>query len=133
MTMNRIDFATYHVRLEARLVFPFQELAPVNAVEEVVCLDLRSALCSETLLRVAVQETGEQVSCRRWHNFRARKVQRFCEDFAIHVVCVLVVERRQTRQHLVQENTKGPPIDSLGVACSRKQLWSKVFWGSTEC
>jgi hypothetical protein len=59
-------------------------------------------------------------------------VQWFSQDLAVHVVGVLVVERWQTRQHLVQKYTKCPPIDRLCIASASQQFRRKVFWCSTE-
>ena len=123
---------TYHIGLEAGLVLPLQQLSPIDAVEEVVCLDLRCALCAQPLVRVAVEQAGQQVSCSRWYNLGAREMQRLGENLAVHIVGVLVVEWWQTSQHLVQEHTKRPPIDRLGVAGTGKKFRSKVLWSSTE-
>jgi hypothetical protein len=60
-----VEGFTYHIGLEARLVLPLQQLTPVNAVEEVVRLDLSSSLRSQTLLCVAVEEAGQKVACSR--------------------------------------------------------------------
>jgi hypothetical protein len=38
--------STYHTGLEAGLILPLEQLSPVNAVEEVMCLDLSRALGS---------------------------------------------------------------------------------------
>lgn len=124
---------TYHVGLEAGLVLPLQKFTPVNAVEEVVRLDLSRALGSQTLLCVAVEQTSEEVACSRGNDLRPREVQRLGENLAVHIVGVLVVERRETSQHLVEKDTQCPPIYRLRVATTGEKLGSKVFGRTTEC
>lgn len=60
-------------------------------------------------------------------------MERLGKNLAVHLVGVLVVERRQSRQHLVQQHTQGPPIDSLGVALSMQKFGRKVFGCTAEC
>mmetsp|Transcript_32743 Transcript_32743/g.74787 ORF Transcript_32743/g.74787 Transcript_32743/m.74787 type:complete len:263 (-) Transcript_32743:102-890(-) len=43
---------------------------------------------------------------------------------------VLGVKRRASTQHLIDENTKTPPIDFLAVPSLRQDLWSQVLGGS---
>ena len=87
-------------------------------MEKVVCFDFSCALGSQSLLCVAVEQAGQEISGGRRNNLGAWEVQWLCEDLAVHVVCVLIIERRQACQHLVQEDTECPPIDSLSVAGS---------------
>src|SRR5690242_12391672 len=124
---------TYHVGLEAGLVLSLQQLAPVNAVEEVVRLDLGCALGSQTLLGVAVEEAGQEIACSGGDDLRPREMQRLGEDLAVHVVGVLVVKWWKTCQHLVEEDTECPPIYRLCVSAASQQFRSKVLGCSAEC
>jgi hypothetical protein len=123
---------TYHTRLETGLILPLEQLSPVNAVEEVVCLDLGCTLGSQPLVRIAIEEPGQQISRSRWYNLWAREVQWLSEDLAVHVVGVLVVEGWQACQHLVEKNTECQPIDRLGVASTGEELGREVLGRSTE-
>jgi hypothetical protein len=84
--------STYHTRLEGRLIFAVQQLPPVDAVEEIVRLDLRRTVCSQSLLSVTVKKFSEKVTRSWWHNIGAWEVQWFCENLAVHLVGILVVE-----------------------------------------
>lgn len=124
---------TYHIGLEAWLILPVKQLSPIDAVEEWMRLDLCGTVDSEPLRCIPVQETGQKIASSRWHNLWPGKMERFGQYLAVHVVCVLVVERRQTRQHLVEEDTQSPPIDSLGVAGAMQKLGCEVFGRTAEC
>ena len=124
---------TYHIRLEARLVFAVKKLPPVDTVEEWVSLDFGCAIHTQTLHWISVEQASQKIACSRWHNFWAREMERFGQDLTIHVVGVLVVKRRQPRKHLVKKYTECPPVDSLCVAGAVKKFWSEILWRSTEC
>ena len=96
-------------------------------------LNLRCTVAAETSCGVAVEQSGQQVPGRRRYHVGPREMERLGEDFAVHLIRVLVVEWRQTRQHLVQQHTQSPPIDSLGVALSVQELRCKVFGCTAEC
>lgn len=129
--MNRSGF-TYHVGAEAGLVLPLEKLAPVNVGEEVVRFDLCGAVSTETTNGITVQQSCEQITGGRWYNVAAREGQRFLQNLAVHLVDVLIVERRQTCQHLVEQDTQSPPINSLGVAIAKQKFGSKVFGSTAE-
>lgn len=59
-------------------------------------------------------------------------MQRLSEDLAIHIVGVFIIKWWQASQHLIQQYTERPPIDSLGIASTRQELRSEVLWCSTE-
>ena len=102
-------------------------------MEEVVRLNLSCSLRSQTLLGVAVEEAGQKVACSRRNDLGSREVQRLSEDLAVHVVGVLVVEGRETCQHLIEEDTERPPIYRLCVTAAGQQLRGEVFGCSAEC
>lgn len=129
--MNR-SWITYHVRTEAGLVLPLEKLAPVNVCEEVVRFDLCGAVSTETTNGITVQQSCEQIASGRWYDVAAWEGQRFLQDFAVHFVDILVVEWRKACQHLVEQDTQSPPIDSLGVAITKQKLRSKVFGSAAE-
>jgi hypothetical protein len=101
-------------------------------VEEVVSLDLCRTLGSQALLCIAVEQSSQEVARGRWDNLWTREVQGLGENLAVHVVGVLVVERWETRQHLVQKDTESPPIDRLRVPGAGEELGCEIFWCSTE-
>jgi len=95
-------------------------------------LDLCCAIASQPPRRITVQQSSQQVARSRRHNLRSREVQRLRQDLPVHLIRVLIVKGRETSQHLIQEHTKRPPIDSFGVALSVQQLGREVLWRSTE-
>jgi hypothetical protein len=141
-----------HIRLERGLDLASEQAGPVDVPgEEGVTLDVVRAASAKALLGVALEECGHDATCVGadigW------EVERVREDALIHDVHVLVIEGRKTslqddfgelkprhakwnigtNEHLVKEDTKGPPVDSLGVPLALKQLRRNIFRGSTEC
>jgi hypothetical protein len=55
------------------------------------------------------------------------------QNLAVHLVGVLIVEWWQASQHLVQQDTKSPPINRLAISITKKQFGSKIFRCSAEC
>lgn len=107
---------TYNTRFESGLIFPLKQLPPIDAVEEMVRLDLTGTLCTQPLLGVAVQQPREEIA-RSWgDDVRAGEVQWFCKDFAVHLIRILIVEGWETCKHFVEEDAEGPPVDCFGVA-----------------
>lgn len=124
---------TYHIRAEARLILPLEKLAPVNVGEEVMRLDFCGAIGTQTALGVTVQQAGEKIPSGRGNNVTAGEGQWLLQDLAVHLIDGLIVERRETSQHLVQQNTKSPPVHRLGVPVTKKQFGGKIFRSSAEC
>jgi len=93
-------------------------------------LDGGNTLEAQPLGRIADQKLRDEVLCggvkARWEN------KRVVENLAVHDIDILIVERRQGCQHLVQENPERPEIDGPCVALAQKQLWRQVLGGSTE-
>lgn len=123
---------TYHVGTEARLVLPLKQLAPVNIGEEVMRLDLGGAVGTQPALRITIEQASEKVASSRGNDIAAREGQGFLEDLAVHLIGILIVEWRQAREHLVEQNAKRPPIDGLGVPIAEEQLGGKILRCSTE-
>jgi hypothetical protein len=55
------------------------------------------------------------------------------KNLAIHIIRILIIEWWEASQHLVEQDTKGPPIHRLGVAIAKQKLRSKVFGSTAEC
>jgi len=84
------------------------------------------------MIRPTVKKTCEEVLCWRWHNFRAWEVERLGQDFAVHLIGVFVIVWWEASQHLIQKNTKGPPIYCLVVALTKQKLGRKILRGTAE-
>ena len=123
---------TYHVWSEAGFILPLQKLTPVDVGKEVVRLDLRSTVGTQSAHRVTVQQSTEKIPRSRRDDVAAGEGQRLLQDLTIHFVGVFIIEWRQACQHLVEQNTESPPIHSLGVAVAKEKFWSQIFRGSTE-
>jgi hypothetical protein len=102
-------------------------------MEEVMCLDLCGSFGAKPRFCIAIQQPGKEVTGSGRHNVRAREVKRLTKDLSIHLVCVLVVERRKTRQHLIEQNAERPPVYRLGVATARQKFRREVLWGAAKC
>lgn len=124
---------TYHIGFEAGLIFPVQQFPPVDTVEELMGLDLRRAIHAQTFRGIAVEQFGEEITSSGRYDLGSREVKWFRQDLAIHVVSVLIVERRETCQHFVKQDSERPPIDCLGVAGTVKEFGCEIFGSTTEC
>lgn len=98
-----------------------------------VGLDLCGTTGTQTGLGVPVEQPREKIPSSRGDDFRTGEGERLLENLLVHHIGVFVIERRQTSQHLVKEDTQCPPVDGLGVAVANEQLRSKVLRSSTEC
>lgn len=54
-------------------------------------------------------------------------------DLTVHFVRILVVERREPRKHLKDQNTECPPIDTQVMTDTHNYFGCEIFWGSTKC
>jgi hypothetical protein len=97
-----------------------------------VRLDFCSTIGTKSSMRVTVEESSKEVTGSWRNNIAAWEGQWFLQNLPVHVVCVLVVERWKTCQHLVEEHTKSPPVDSLGISLTKEKLRSKIFWCTAE-
>ena len=63
-----------------------------------------------------------------------REVDGLLFDQFVHFRVVLrtSVERRESDNHFVCQNTKGPPVNREGVATLNQNLRSQVIWGTAE-
>lgn len=53
-------------------------------------------------------------------------------DILKHQSLVLIIEGRNSCEHLVDKDSKSPPVHSLVMACSFEHLRTDVLWGATE-
>ena len=123
---------TYHIRTEAGLVLPLKQFAPINVSKEVVRLDLGGTVGTQTTLRIAIEQARKKIPSSWGDNVTAGEGQGLLQNLAIHLVGVLIVERWQTRQHFVEQNTECPPIDTLGVSVAKQQLGGKILRSTAE-
>ena len=65
---------TYNIGFEGWVIFPLQQLSPVDAIEELMCFDFRGPFGSQAMLWAAVKESSQQVFGGGWNNLRPRKV-----------------------------------------------------------
>eukprot|EP00128_Syssomonas_multiformis_P018552 Colp12_sorted_trinity150504_noHs@33982 len=84
----------------------------------------------QTLLRVTVQQLREEITCLAGHVVREHKLA--VQNFLVHGVSVLVVERRDACKHLVDQHTQGPPVNGGAVALLLQNLGSHILGGATE-
>jgi hypothetical protein len=123
---------TYHIRTEAGLILPLEQFAPVDIGKEVVRLDLCGTVGTKTTLGIAIKQARQEIPSSGGNNVAARESQGLLQNLAVHFVGVLIVERRQTGQHFVEQDTESPPVHGLGVSIAKKQLGGKVLRSTTE-
>lgn len=123
---------TYHIGAEAGLILPLKQFTPIDIGKEVVRLDLCGTIGTKTTLRIAIEQACEQIPGSRGNNITAGEGQGLLQNLAVHLVGVLIVERRQTSQHLVKQDTESPPVHSLGVSITKQQLGGEILRGTTE-
>jgi hypothetical protein len=88
------------------------------------------AFDTEATCGVASEELSEDRACV--FGELVSEFKRLVQDLLVHLVGVLVVEGRQTVNHLVEEDTESPPIDGLVVAVTGENFRSEVFGSATE-
>lgn len=54
------------------------------------------------------------------------------DDHFVHIHGVVVREGRVARVHFVNQDPEGPPVDGLGVAFVKQNLWRDVLGGSAN-
>ena len=82
----------YDVGFKGRLISSLQKLPPVDAMEELMSLDLRRTTCAQAPGGIAIQQASEEILGGRRHDLRTGEVKMLRQDLAIHLVGVLVVE-----------------------------------------
>ena len=95
-------------------------------------LDLGRAAGTHALFRVPIEQAGEEVLRGGRDDLGPREMQGLREDLSVHLVGVLVVEGREARQHLVEQDAQRPPVDRLGVALAEQQLGREVLGSAAE-
>lgn len=123
---------TYHIRTEAGLILPLEQFAPVDIGKEVVRLDLCGTVGTKTTLGITIKQARQEIPSSGGNNVAAREGQRFLQNLAVHLVGVLIVERRQTGQHFVEQDTESPPVHGLCVSIAKKQFGGKVLRSTAE-
>ena len=101
------------------------QLVPVNIDKEVVRLDSCGTVGTKTTLLTEIKHLRQKIPS---NSITATEGQRLLQDLVVRLVDVLIVDRRQTRQHLLEPGTKGPLINGLYDPLPR----GKVFRSTTE-
>jgi hypothetical protein len=94
-------------------------------------LDLLRTSVSEPSVRITLEQTSHDAPSFIAHFLRESK--RVMKDALIHQIDILVVEWWKTGHHLIQKDTKRPPIDGLGVSLTLEQFGSDVLGCTAEC
>lgn len=97
-------------------------IIPVNIPEERLIHDLLS-ICraaTQTRLRLTSEELLEDGDRVAWHMDWVEWLIR--ENGVVDFVFVFAAEWRLLEEHLVDENTEGPPIDSASVLLIEQDL-----------
>lgn len=119
-------------RLVRRWNLPRHDHVPVCVSEEWVLLDLLgvSWARSQSLRWVSRQEAVQDGDGVGRHVDRVQRLvfQDGVEDF----ILVVTAEGRLTQEHLVDEDTKGPPVDCPSVSLLEQDLWCHELGRSTE-
>lgn len=128
--MNARSKSTYDIRTESRLNLLVQKLAPVDRLKESMRLDLGSAVGSQSLDGIAIQQSGKEAASMEVHV--GGELERILKNLLVHFIGVFVIEWGKTSQHLVQKDAQSPPVNSLGVTLSEKEFRGQVLGSSTE-
>jgi len=64
------------------------------------------------------------ITIRKWHIIS--------KDIGKGGISVLSLERRRTKEHLVDQDAKRPPVDSTGVSVALDHFWCDVFFCADE-
>lgn len=118
-------------RLERRPDLLLRQLLKVDVFrKEIMALDVFRTLDTKTAGGVA----GEQLGKDGAGVFRelVSKFEGLVQDLLVHLICVLVVEGREAVDHLVEENTEGPPVNGFVVAVSGENLGREVLGCAAE-
>lgn len=91
-------------------MLPLKQFVPINISKEVVRLDSCGTIGTKTTLVMDIKLVYQKIPSK---SITAREGQRLLQDLAVLLVGAFVVGRRQTRQHLVEPDTKGPLIQGL--------------------
>lgn len=104
----RSDVALYPSDINRkRFILLLKQRAPVDIGKEVVRLGSCGIVGTKTTLVIEIKQVHQKIPS---NSITAREGQRLLQDLAVHFVDVLIVEWRQTRQHLVEPDTKSPLI-----------------------
>lgn len=92
--MGNQPLNTYHIRLEAWLIFPLKQFAPIDVGEEMVSLDFGRTIGTQAALRITIQQARQQIASGGRNNVLAWEGQGLLQNFAVHLIGVLVIEWR---------------------------------------
>ena len=93
-------------------------------------LDLICTIHTQPLRRITREQTSQDTLRCRANAFAKHK--RVLQDLLVHDIGVLIVVRRETGKHLVEEDTQCPPVDDFVVAFSVQNLGSEVLGCTAE-
>ena len=65
-------------------------------------LNLGGTVGTKTLLRITIQKSGQEVPSSWRNDLGAWEVKRFGQDLPVHLIRILVIERRQASEHLIE-------------------------------
>ena len=112
------------------------ELFLVDVGKPGVVQDLVDTIGSESCLTVLVEQLDNKVLCFwRDSNLVADwvwEVYWALSDQEVHSVPVAVEEGWNADDHLVDQDSECPPVDSVVVAVPDKHFWGQVLSGATE-
>jgi hypothetical protein len=96
---------TYHIGPEAWLILPLEQLTPVDIGEEMVGFDFCGAIGTKSAVRITIEESSQKIPRSGGDNIAAWEGQGFLQNLSVHIICVLVIERWKTGQHLIEKHT----------------------------
>ena len=104
-----------------------KELLPINVFKPLVAEDFIHTVSTEPCFTVLIKKLYNQVlSIRGDCDFVAhwvREIHWSFPDEEVHSVLVAVEERRNTNNHLVNEDTKCPPVHCIVMTIANEHFW----------
>jgi len=123
--------STYNAGLERWLNLLRHQPIPIDiSSEERMPLDLISSVIAQPPLRIPVQQSGHHTP--RFRGDVRGEVERIGQDALVHDVHILIVERRQSGHHLIDQYTESPPVDSLCIPLAFEELRCDVLRCTAE-
>mmetsp|Transcript_5636 Transcript_5636/g.19155 ORF Transcript_5636/g.19155 Transcript_5636/m.19155 type:complete len:272 (-) Transcript_5636:356-1171(-) len=121
-----------HLRDDGRGHLARKELVPVEAGEPLVLLDVRRAVLevADALGQVRGEELLDEVLGVAVEV--PRELDLALQDLLVDAQWVLVVEGRVPREHLEDEDARGPPVHRLAVPLAQDDLRGEVLRGAAQ-
>ena len=66
-------------------------------------------------MRIFIQYTFQEMFELTWYLYTQRKLKIFVDYHFEHLLLLFVVERRYSKDHLIDEDAQSPPIYIIGV------------------